>query len=409
MNKEFIEAIDQLEKEKGISKELLFDAIESALMSAYKKNYGAEGNVEVKIDREKGDIVVITKMDVVDMDEIEDESYQITLPDAQDIDPDYEIGDQVQFQVTPKDFGRIAAQTAKQVVVQRIREAERGLIFEDYIEKTGEVITGVVQRKSNETLFINMGKTEGILSAKEQVPGENFEVNDRIKVYIMDVKNSTKGPQVFLSRSHPGLVKRLFELEVPEIEDGTVEIKSIAREAGSRTKMAVYTEDENVDPIGACVGSRGARVQNIVDELFNEKIDIITWSEDPVVLIKNVLSPAKVEEVIIEEEEKLATVVVPDYQLSLAIGKAGQNVRLAAKLCGWKIDIKSHTQYFGEDITEVEEGVAAEEVQASIEEAVQEVAAEVAQPVEATEPEGEEIIEIIEHADEAEEIIEIEE
>ncbi|MEG0663338.1 MAG: transcription termination factor NusA, partial [Anaerovoracaceae bacterium] len=361
------------------------------------------------IDREKGDIVVITKMDVVDMDEIEDESYQITLPDAQDIDPDYEIGDQVQFQVTPKDFGRIAAQTAKQVVVQRIREAERGLIFEDYIEKTGEVITGVVQRKSNETLFINMGKTEGILSAKEQVPGENFEVNDRIKVYIMDVKNSTKGPQVFLSRSHPGLVKRLFELEVPEIEDGTVEIKSIAREAGSRTKMAVYTEDENVDPIGACVGSRGARVQNIVDELFNEKIDIITWSEDPVVLIKNVLSPAKVEEVIIEEEEKLATVVVPDYQLSLAIGKAGQNVRLAAKLCGWKIDIKSHTQYFGEDITEVEEGVAAEEVQASIEEAVQEVAAEVAQPVEATEPEGEEIIEIIEHADEAEEIIEIEE
>ncbi len=363
MNKQFIEAIDELEKEKGISKELLVEAIESALMSAYKKNFGVEGNVEVRIDREIGEIEVITKKDVVAEEDLEDEDFQVTIEEAMAADPAYEVGDQMEYVVTPKEFGRIAAQTAKQVVVQRIREAERGMIFEDYIEKVGEVVTGTVQRKSNETIFVNMGRTEGILSVKEQVPGERFEVNERIKVYIMDVKNSTKGPQVFLSRSHPGLVKRLFEMEVPEIEDGTVEIRSIAREAGSRTKIAVYTESENVDPVGACVGSRGSRVQAVVDELFNEKIDIIVWSDDPKELIGNVLSPAKVEEVLIDEEEKSAIVVVPDYQLSLAIGKAGQNVRLAAKLCGWKIDIKSHTQYYEEDEA-VEEELLNEEMEA---------------------------------------------
>ena len=347
MNKEFIAAIEQIEKSKGISKDIIFEAIESALISAYKKNYGSNQNVRVDIDSETGEIKVYTVMDIVE--EIEDENTQITLDEALEIDPNFELGDEVFYQVATEEFGRIAAQTAKQVVVQRIREAERGIIFDDYVEKQGEVVTGTIQRKSGDTIFVNMGRTEGILSAKEQVRGERFETNDRIKVYIMDVKKTTKGPQVFLSRSHPGLVKRLFELEVPEIEDGIVEIKSIAREAGSRTKMAVYTEDENVDPVGACVGSRGSRVQNIVDELFNEKIDIITWSEDPVTLISNVLSPAKVEEVIIEDEEKVATVIVPDYQLSLAIGKSGQNVRLAAKLCGWKIDIKSHTQYYGDD------------------------------------------------------------
>ena len=317
MNKEFIEAIEALE------------------------------NVRVNIDREEGDIDVFMRKDVVE--EVEDDMVEISLEDALEIDPRYEVGDVVEYQVTPRDFGRIAAQTAKQVVVQRIREAERGMIFDDYITRQGEIITGTVQRISNETLFINMGKAEGILAATERVPGEKYEINDRIKVYIMDVKKTTKGPQVFLSRSHPGLVKRLFELEVPEIEEGIVEIKSIAREAGSRTKIAVYTEDENVDPVGACVGTRGSRVQNIVDELFGEKIDIITWSDDPEELISNVLSPAKVEKVIIDEEEKAATVIVPDYQLSLAIGKEGQNVRLAAKLCGWKIDIKSHTQYFGSE------------------------------------------------------------
>lgn len=363
MNKEFIEAIAALEKEKDISKDILIEAIESALVSAYKKNYGTSQNVRVNIDREEGDIDVFMRKDVVE--EVEDDMIEISLEEALEIDPRYEVGDVVEYQVTPRDFGRIAAQTAKQVVVQRIREAERGMIFDDYITRQGEIITGTVQRISNETIFVNMGRAEGILAATERVPGETYRINDRIKVFIMDVKKTTKGPQVFLSRSHPGLVKRLFELEVPEIEDGVVEIKSIAREAGSRTKIAVYTEDENVDPVGACVGTRGSRVQNIVDELYGEKIDIITWSEDPQVLISNVLSPAKVEKVIIEDEENTATVIVPDYQLSLAIGKEGQNVRLAAKLSGWKIDIKSHTQYFGdepEDIVEYEDDQEYDEI-----------------------------------------------
>ena len=393
MNKEFISAIEQIEKSKGISKDIIFEAIESALISAYKKNYGSNQNVRVDIDGETGDIRVYTVMDIVE--EIEDESTQITLEEALEIDPNFELGDEVFYQVTTEEFGRIAAQTAKQVVVQRIREAERGIIFDDYVEKQGEVVTGTIQRKSGDTIFVNMGRTEGILSAKEQVPGERFEVNDRIKVYIMDVKKTTKGPQIFLSRSHPGLVKRLFELEVPEIEDGVVEIKSIAREAGSRTKMAVYTEDENVDPVGACVGSRGSRVQNIVDELFNEKIDIITWSEDPVTLISNVLSPAKVEEVIIEDEEKVATVIVPDYQLSLAIGKSGQNVRLAAKLCGWKIDIKSHTQYYGDDEENDEEYEDNEEIsedtyESASEEEISEAQEEMTEADSETEPDNEE-------------------
>lgn len=359
MNREFIEAIDALEKEKDISKDILIEAIESALVSAYKKNYGTSQNVRVNIDREEGDIDVFMRKDVVE--EVEDDMVEISLEEALEIDPRYEAGDVVEYQVTPRDFGRIAAQTAKQVVVQRIREAERGMIFDDYITRQGEIITGTVQRISNETIFVNMGKAEGILAATERVPGEKYDINDRIKVYIMDVKKTTKGPQVFLSRSHPGLVKRLFELEVPEIEDGTVEIKSIAREAGSRTKIAVYTQDDNVDPVGACVGTRGSRVQSIVDELFGEKIDIITWSDDPEILISNVLSPAKVEKVIIDEDEKAATVIVPDYQLSLAIGKEGQNVRLAAKLCGWKIDIKSHTQYFGDETEETAEYAVDEE------------------------------------------------
>lgn len=343
MNREFIEAIDELEKEKHISKDILFEAIETALVSAYKKNYGTSQNVRVDIDRETGDIAVLMRLEVVE--EVTDDMIEISLEEAQEIDPRYEIGDFIEFQVTPGDFGRIAAQTAKQVVVQRIREAERGMIFDDFITRQGEIITGLVQRKSGETLFVDVGRTEGILPANEQVRGEHYEVNQRIKAYIMDVKKTTKGPQVFLSRSHPGLVKRLFELEVPEIADGTVEIKGIAREAGSRTKIAVYTEFENVDPVGACVGTRGSRVQAIVDELHGEKIDIIPWSDIPEELISNVLSPAKVERVIIADNEKVATAIVPDYQLSLAIGREGQNVRLAAKVSGWKIDIKSQSQY----------------------------------------------------------------
>lgn len=376
MNKEFIEAIGELEKEKGIAKETLFEAIESALVSAYKKNYGTNQNVSVDIDKETGDINVYMSMKVVE--EVEDENVEMTLAEAQEIDPAYEVGDEVEYMVTPRDFGRIAAQTAKQVVVQRIREAERNMIFDEYIGRVGEVVTGIVQRNSHGTLFIDMGKTEGILPVKEQVRSEHYNVGDRIRVYIMDVKNASRGAQIFLSRSHPGLVKRLFEMEIPEIEDGIVEIKSVAREAGSRTKIAVYTEDPNIDPVGACVGNRGVRVQNIVDELSNEKIDIIVWDNDPYQLISNVLSPAQVETVDINEEEQEAKVVVPDYQLSLAIGKAGQNVRLAARLCGWKIDIKSHSQAYGE---------------ASNEEVV-EVDTSVVENIETSEDIAEEIIEI---------------
>ena len=357
MNLEFIEAIDALAKEKHISKDVIFEAIESAVVSAYKKNFGtSHQNVRVEINQATGEILAFMQMDVVE--ELEDEETQMTLEEAREIDDRYEIGDIIEFQVNPADFGRIAAQTAKQVVVQRIREAERGMIYDDFISRQGEIVTGRVERISNDTIFVNLGNTEGILSPNEQVKGEKYRVNDRIKVYIMDVRKTNKGPQVFLSRSHPGLVKRLFELEVPEIEDGTVEIKGIAREAGSRTKMAVYTEYENVDPVGSCVGTRGSRVQAIVDELNGEKVDIIPWSQDTDELIANVLSPAKVERVIVPDpDEKVAQVVVPDYQLSLAIGKEGQNVRLAARVSGWKIDIKSHSQYFAN----VEEGEEAEE------------------------------------------------
>jgi N utilization substance protein A len=293
------------------------------------------------------------RKDIVEV--VEDDLTQASLEDAREIDIKYQIGDVLEIKVIPRDFGRIAAQTAKQVVVQRIREAERGQIYDDFSSRQSEIVTGIIQRISNETVFVNMGRTEGILAVTEQVSGEKYIVNNRIKVYIMDVKKTTKGPQVYLSRSHPGLVKRLFELEVPEIQDGIVEIKSIAREAGSRTKIAVYTADENVDPVGACVGTRGARVQAIVDELFGEKIDIINWSDEPEKLISSALSPAKVEKVIINEDGKSATVIVPDYQLSLAIGKEGQNVRLAARLCGWKIDIKSHSQFFADEAEEFDD------------------------------------------------------
>ena len=387
MNREFIKAVEELEKEKEISKDLLIEAIESALVSAYKKNYGTSQNVRVNINKETGDIDVFMRKDIVEA--AGDALTEVSIEDAREIDPKYQIGDVLEIQVTPRDFGRIAAQTAKQVVVQRIREAERGQIYDDYANRQSEIVTGIIQRISNDTVFINMGKTEGILAATEQVSGEKYVVNSRIKVYIMDVKKTTKGPQVYLSRSHPGLVKRLFELEVPEIQDGIVEIKSISREAGSRTKMAVYTADDNVDPVGACVGSRGTRVQAIVDELFGEKIDIINWSEDPEKLISSALSPAKVEKVIIHEDGKSATVIVPDYQLSLAIGKEGQNVRLAAKLCGWKIDIKSHSQFFTDEMEDfssfddtVEDDIEILEEMEPVTEFIEENEAEIEEPPE---------------------------
>lgn len=343
MNIDFIEAVEALQRERGIPKEALFEAIESALVSAYKKNYNDAQNVRISIDQESGAVYVFMRRDIVE--EVEDPFSQCSLEEAQSIDPDYELGDVIEYMVNPQGFGRIAAQSAKQVVMQKIRETERGMIFDEFIARQGEIVTGTVQRVSNDTVFVTMGRAEGILSKNEQIPGERYRYNDRIKVFVMDVKKTTKGPQVFLSRSHPGLVKRLFELEVPEIQEGVVEIKSIAREAGSRTKIAVCTYDENVDPVGSCVGTRGTRVQAVVDELSGEKIDIINWSEEPGKLISSALSPAKVEMVLIDEVGRSATAVVPDYQLSLAIGKEGQNVRLAAKLCGWKIDIKSRTQY----------------------------------------------------------------
>ena len=345
MNKDFLDALTELEREKNISKEDIITAIEDAVELAYKKNYGNYPNVRVLVDREDGEVLVLMSKEVVS--EVEDDMMEVSLEEARSYDERYEVGDVIEYQVDPKDFGRIAAQTAKQVVVQRIREAERRNSYDEFVNKQGEIVTAKIERINNGTMFLSVGNSEGILPLSEQVKTESFNVGDRIKVYVIDVKKATKGPQIFLSRSHPGLVRRLFELEVPEIADGTVEIKGIAREAGSRTKIAVYSHDENVDPVGACVGNRGTRVQSIVDELFGEKIDIIVWDEDPAVLISNVLKPAEVEGVYINyvsEKEKMATAVVPEQQLSLAIGREGQNVRLAARVSGWKIDIKSKSQ-----------------------------------------------------------------
>ena len=345
MNKDFLDALTELEREKNISKEDIITAIEDAVELAYKKNYGNYPNVRVLVDREDGEVLVLMSKEVVS--EVEDDMMEVSLEEARSYDERYEVGDVIEYQVDPKDFGRIAAQTAKQVVVQRIREAERRNSYDEFVNKQGEIVTAKIERINNGTMFLSVGNSEGILPLSEQVKTESFNVGDRIKVYVIDVKKATKGPQIFLSRSHPGLVRRLFELEVPDIADGTVEIKGIAREAGSRTKIAVYSHDENVDPVGACVGNRGTRVQNIVDELFGEKIDIIVWDEDPAVLISNVLKPAEVEGVYINyvsEKEKMATAVVPEQQLSLAIGREGQNVRLAARVSGWKIDIKSKSQ-----------------------------------------------------------------
>ncbi|KXZ39811.1 NusA antitermination factor [Alkalithermobacter thermoalcaliphilus JW-YL-7 = DSM 7308] len=343
MNGEFIEALEQLEKEKGVSKEILIETIEAALVSGYKKNFGSSQNVRVHIDRETGDVKVFSLKKVVE--EVEDDLLEISLEESKEkFGSRYELGDIIEFEVTPRNFGRIAAQTAKQVVVQRIREAEREVIFGEFINKESEIVTGIVARISKGIVYVSLGKVEGILSQTEQIPGEVYEIGQRIKCYILEVKKSSKGPQIILSRSHPGLVKRLFELEVPEIYDGVVQIKSIAREAGSRTKIAVYSCDENIDPIGSCVGPKGSRVKNIVTELKGEKIDIIKYSDNPEEFILSSLSPSKVVSVDINEDEKSAKVVVPDYQLSLAIGKEGQNARLAAKLTGWKIDIKSESQ-----------------------------------------------------------------
>lgn len=342
MNMEFIEALHELEKGRGISAEILFEAIEAALISAYKKNFGSLQNVRVLIDRSTGEFKVYARKTVVEV--VEDARTQVGLEDARKLDLNYQLEDIVEYEVTPREFGRIAAQTAKQVVVQRIREAERGMIYDEYVNREGDIVTGVVQRYEQKNVIVDLGKVEAVLPAQEQILGEVYQSFERIKTYVVEVKKTTKGPQIMLSRTHPGLIKRLFELEVPEIHDGIVEIKGVSREAGARSKIAVYSRDSNVDPVGACVGPKGVRVQTIVTELKGEKIDIVNYSTDPQEFVANALSPAKVVGVYPKPNEKVAIVVVPDYQLSLAIGKEGQNARLAAKLTGWKIDIKSESQ-----------------------------------------------------------------
>ena len=345
MNKELMEALDVLEKEKEISKETLFEAIENSLMTACKNHFGKADNVHVEINRETCDFLVYAEKEVVPTkDDVEDDCLQIALEDAQEISKKAQVGDMIHVEIKSKEFGRIATQNAKNVILQKIREEERKVLFEEYYEKEKDVVTGVVQRYVGKNISINLGKADAMLTENEQVKGEVFKPTERIKVYIVEVKNTPKGPRINVSRTHPELVKRLFESEVTEIKDGTVEIKSIAREAGSRTKIAVWSNNPNVDAVGACVGMNGARVNAIVEELRGEKIDIVNWDENPGNLIQNALSPAKIVAVFADPDEKTAKVVVPDYQLSLAIGKEGQNARLAARLTGYKIDIKSETQ-----------------------------------------------------------------
>ncbi|HIX84112.1 MAG TPA: transcription termination factor NusA [Candidatus Megamonas gallistercoris] len=341
-DKGFLEALKEVGKEKGIAPEILFEAVEAALVSAYKRNFNTASNVRVYLERATGEFHVYAQRKVVE--KAENKVTEISLEQAKKINSNYELDDVIEIEVTPANFGRIAAQTAKQVVVQRIREAERGIIYEEYSNRSSDILTGIVQRMEGHNVFIDLGKTEAVLAPSEQISTEKYKHNDRIKVYVVEVKRTSKGPQILVSRTHPGLLKRLFELEVPEIQDGTVEIKSVAREPGMRSKIAVYSADENIDPVGSCVGQKGLRVQAVVDELRGEKIDIVKWNEDPAKYIANSLSPAKVVSVAINEEKKMSRVIVPDYQLSLAIGKEGQNARLAAKLTGWKIDIKSETQ-----------------------------------------------------------------
>ena len=382
MNKELMGALDELEREKNISKETLLDAIEQSLIQAYKNHFGKADNVHVTINRETGDFSVYADRKVVEF--VEDPAEEVSLVEAQKQNTNAEVGDILKVPVHSDKFGRIATQNAKNVILQKIREEERKVLFDQYHGNEKEVVTGIVQRVVGHNVSVNLGKADAILAENEQVKGETFKPTERIKVYILEVKDTPKGPRILVSRTHPGLVKRLFESEVAEVKDGTVEIKSIAREAGSRTKLAVWSNDPDVDPVGACVGVNGARVSAIVNELRGEKIDIINWDENPAILIENALSPAKVIAVMADPDEKTALVVVPDYQLSLAIGKEGQNARLAARLTGFKIDIKSETQaresgdfydydeddneYYEDDEYEVSEESATEEISQDSEE-----------------------------------------
>jgi N utilization substance protein A len=343
MSHELLDALDELERSRGISRQILVEAIEAAIVSAYRRNYpNGPQNVRVELGEKSGQIRVFPRRTVVEV--VTDPRAEISLTEARVSDPTYNVGDLFEIEADPHEFGRIAAQTAKQVVIKRIREAERDLVFDEYYSRVDDIVTGVVQRHENRNVFVDLGKVEAVLTPSEQMPGEVYRHNDRVKIYLMDVKKTTKGPLVLVSRTHPGLLKRLFELEVPEIYDGVVELRAVAREAGFRSKIAVSTRDPNVDPVGACVGQKGSRVQQVVSELRGEKIDIVPWDPDTTRFIANALSPAKVVGVFPNEVQKVARVVVPDNMLSLAIGKEGQNARLAARLTGWKIDIKSESQ-----------------------------------------------------------------
>ena len=396
MSKEMLNALDALETEKGIAKEIVIEALEAALVSAYKRNYSQAQNVEVEFDMKKGNIHVYAVKEVVEV--VFDSRLEVSIEDALELNKAYEIGDKIRFEVTPKDFGRIAAQTAKQVIMQRVREAERSIIYNEFVAYENDIMQGIVERQDNRYIYVNLGKIEAVLSKQEQIPNETYKAHDRIKVYVTKVENTSKGPQIFVSRSHPDLLKRLFEQEVPEIYDGTVEIVSIAREAGDRAKVAVMSRDANIDPVGTCVGPKGQRVQAIVNELKGENMDIVEWNENPATYIANALNPAQVVDVTFNEAQGSCVVVVPDYQLSLAIGKRGQNARLAAKLTGFKIDIKSESDMAA--LAEVKEETDLETVAGYVEAVEENMAVE-------AENDAEEVLESIEDLEESREVSEL--
>lgn len=343
-NKELILALEELEKEKGIKKDYLLESIETALVTAYKRNFDALENVRVEMDKQTGATHVYSVKEV--MEKANDEATEISVKEAKQINPDLEEGDTVEIEIVPRDFGRIAAQTAKQVIIQKLREAERDIIFNEFNERKGEIVSGLIQKADHNIVVMDLGKLEGVMPAKEQIPTEKYKVNEKIKGYVLDVERGAKGaPQVIVSRSHPDFVRKLLEFEIPEIYEGVIEIKSVSRDPGYRSKVAVYSPDPNIDPVGSCVGQKGVRIQNVINELNGEKIDVIEWNEDPSIYIASALLPAQILAVDVKEEEKFAQVIVPDDQLSLAIGRSGQNARLAARLTNWKIDIKSETQF----------------------------------------------------------------
>ena len=343
-NKELIIALEDLEKEKGIKKEYLLESIETALVTAYKRNFDSLENVRVEMDKKTGATHVYSIKEAVE--KVENSETQISIKEAKKINPDISEGETVEIEIVPRNFGRIAAQTAKQVIIQKLRELEREIIFTEYNDRKGEIVTGLIQKADKNIVVMDLGKLEGVMPSKEQIPTEHYRVNDKIKGYVLDVEKGSKGaPQVIVSRSHPDFVRKLLEFEIPEIYEGVIEIKSVSRDPGYRSKVAVYSPDPNIDPVGSCVGQKGVRIQNVINELNGEKIDVIEWNEDPSIYIASSLLPAKILAVDIKQEEKFAQVIVPDDQLSLAIGKSGQNARLAAKLTNWKIDIKSETQF----------------------------------------------------------------